>query len=663
MSVDVLKKICKERKIKRIALVDDVFDTPAPEHLDRPRYTDFRRRYNQDQDLQRAVSWISGMEFVSLPKFDDLDEENLYPFWKSTWKPQCGGRRLKHEFAKALRELFQTHAHDVLGMLETVIRLRSLFCDDLKTSVTVHGTEFEANDVAKAEIVVIDYFLGHNFTMEQAQEKVLNTVKSVISAARSSHRTVSMTPSFLLVSSRPEEVDIEKFRASARLMKSRFRFFPKNDLHPRSVEDMVNLHDLIDASDRTEFVERLIEDWKNGASNAIDAVHKRMLELDISDLVYLDCFRLTHEGTSISNYLRWFLTASLNAGVADDLTKELWNEATFLDIFRVIDDGGQLDKNTLAKTFDGPSDAIAHAYGNILFDNTRGTGDCAFQLPADDLDEGDLFVRPKGRDRKGYEDAEVRLVITPSCDLRRPPDYLDEPRNVLLLPGTLKAVVQEDKQNNLAKADFVFVQERGDWRLLRIKWEFLRPISIDWDEMIARGPGRKFRRLGRVRDLYFHKVRDEFANRLTRIGPEVAPLFPHSRSGEVYIKVAKETGKGFRFESVMCFSSAEGFIWEIGPVRVVGKSKEIYVYQASRPFIRKLAGNLTHLQNVNHSLKDTFTKSVEHLQNMQTYMDLVRPMGSGFRGEGKCVDIKKAVSRSNAKIESQADLLIVTFID
>ena len=131
------------------------------------------------------------------------------------------------------------------------------------------------------------------------------------------------------------------------------------------------------------------------------------------------------------------------------------------------------------------------------------------------------------------------------------------------------------------------------------------------------------------------------------------------------IKVAKEVGKGFEFQCVMCFSSSDGFIWEIGPVRVEGKTKETHVYQASRQFIRRITGKLTNLQISNHNLKCAVTKSIEHLNNMRTYMDLIKPMDAGPRGEGKCVEIKKPVNRSNVKQKhkSQADLLIVTFFD
>ena len=666
MSVAVLKELCKERKIKKIAMVDDVFDVPVPESLDRVRYSEFRQRYNDDQDLKQAVAQVSGTRLESLPGLDNLDVEQLAPLWESVWKQQLCGRELKADYSQALRNLFLGHSDGVLGMLDTVVELLSLFRNDLglKESVTVHGTDYDEDMVANAQIILIDYFLGKNLSTTEAFEKTLEVVANVVRVARQASKPV---PSFLLVSARPEEIDVEKFRESAQLMKSRFRFFAKEDLRSKEVENMVNLHDLIDASGHTETIEGLIEDWQSGAREAVDAVRERMLSLDVSDFVYLDCYRLKHEGKSIGQYLRWFLTASLNATVTSKLTKGLWDQANEIRLFGLVDETGQLDDNTLAKTFDGPSDLIAHVYGEILFDETRGTGDCAFprQFTGHDLVEGDLFVRPKGRNRKGFSDAEVRLVVTPSCDLvRRGPDRKPTAKNVLLLPGILKRVAQEDKRSNFADIDFVRVQERGEWHVFKIVWDFNRPISIDWTMMQDEGPGKEYKRLGRIRELHFHRIRDEFANRFTRIGTEVAPLLPHPRNGQVFITVVN--GRGRKFEPVMCFDSTDNYIWEIGPVRITrakGQTVMRNVYQASRQFIDKLREVLEHLPNERPDLKESAERIAGHLKDMKTYMDLVKPKEPGPRGVNGAVDFKKAVKRSEVTCQSNADLIIVTFVD
>ena len=667
MSVAVLKELCERRNIKKIAMVDDVFDVPTPEGLDRNRYLEFRQRYNDDKNLKRSITWVSGTDPGILPSFDDLDDDQLAPLWKSVWKPQLGGRSLTKDHAQALRNLFSEHRDGLLGMLDTVVKLLSFFRNDLNlNAVTVHSTDYDTDEVAKAQIILIDYFLGKDLTASEAFETTLEVVKNVVDAARQAKRSV---PSFLLVSARPNDVEVEKFRYGAQLMKSRFRFFDKEDFRSERIKNLVNLHDLIDASDRTETMERLIEDWQRGARKAIDTVREQMLALDVSDFVYLDCYRLKHEGRSIGNYLRWFLTASLNATVTGTLTKELWQDADDLKLFSVVDESGQLDEKTLIKTFDGPSDAIGRVYGDILFDESRGTGECAFpsRISPQDLVEGDIFVQSRGKGKRKYDDAKIRMVMTPNCDLiSRMPSEAPYAQSVLLLPGILKRTEQEDTDGNFSRDYFIRVPQGNEMCLLRIVWDFRNPISKDWSTISHNGPGRGFKRLGRLRELYFHKIRDEFVSHLTRIATKVAPLFPHPRSGKVLIKVGS---KSKCFKTVMCFSSEDRFIWEIGPVRLTrpnGRTENRHLYQASRQFVGKLTEALSSISEETPGLKESADRIAGHLKNMETYMDFFKPMIPGPRGEGNLIEFKKAANRSSInwdKIKSQSDLVVVPFFD
>ena len=661
MSLDDLKNICHKREIKKIAIVDDVFDVPTPDGLNRVNYAKFRQNYNTNNKLRRSVTWVSGEDLEDLPGFDNLHENELAPLWMSTWKPELGGRKLNAQNADALLALFKGHDDDVLGMLTPINELFSLFHNILELSVNVYGTDFDADDIAKAQVVVLDYYLEHNLNKQESLAKVTEVVIAVVKAARNAKRSV---PSFLLVSSMPDAVDIEAFSNRAGLMKSRFRFFSKERLLTPRVEDMVSLYDLIDASDRTEIVEQLITDWGKGADQAISAVRERILKLDVSDLVYLDCFRLTHEGTSISNYLLWFLTASLNASVTRNLTKKLWLRADNLKLFSVIDSDGKPDPKTLANTYEGPSEAISHAYSDILFDESRGTGKSAFpaELSNHDLVEGDLFVRMKGKDRKSYKDAEVRLIMTPSCDLLpRMPNQPPSAKSVLLLTGTLEKI-EHDTKSNFEWSYSVRVLEHSRWCLLKIKWDFHHPISVDWQKMCVEGPGKMFKRLGRIRDLYFHRIRDEFSNYFTRIGTEVEPLSPRPMSGKVLIMYLERGRKQYR--CVMKFTFEERFVWEMGPVRDVGNRKEKYVYQASQKFVRKLTTVLDGLGEENTSWGESAKRSAANLKIMQTYMDLLKPMFPGVRGVDGVVEFKKAMKRKDKLNKSSgANLQIVSFLD
>jgi len=181
--------------------------------------------------------------------------------------------------------------------------------------------------------------------------------------------------------------------------------------------------------------------------------------------------------------------------------------------------------------------------------------------------------------------------------------------------------------------------------------------------MCKEGPGKEFIRLGRVRELYFHRIREEFVSYFTRIGTEVAPLLPHARSGEVLVAIGD--GGGRRYESVVSFSHSDEFVWEIGPVRIVtgGKAKATYVYQTSRQFVAKLGEELLRLLEQHVDWADSIRRSMNHLNDMTTYMALVRPIPPGVRGQGNSVEIKKAVERSKRRLNSNADLLILTFVD
>lgn len=662
MSTTQLRETCDARAVQRVAMVDDVFDTPDPERLDRGAFTTFRATYNSDAELRRAVARVAGSGPNALGGFDDLEERDIGPLWTALYRTKVGGRRLNAVHAGIVRALFEGHGHDLLAMLDLVTELLLLFRKDLGRLVTVHGSDYDAAEVAKADIVLVDFFLGQDITREQALELSTAAVSAVAHAARNAGRA---PPSFLLVSSRPEEIEIDAFRKKAELMKSRFRFFPKETLTAESIDELVSLHDLVDAANRASVVESLIDNWRDGARNAVDAVHQRMLELDVSDLVYLDCFRLTHEGVTVANYLRWFLTASLHARVTGELDKAIWRKAEDLRLFEVLNEGGQLDPSTLVKTFDGPSDAIAHAYGDILFDTSRASGEDAFPSPiaAADLVEGDLFVKPRGRDRKGYDGAEVRLVMTPSCDmLPRAKGAVPAAKSILLIPGRMSLMEDHDMDDAVTRADrdYIRVTERGVPQAFQLQWDHKNPAAVEWTQMSTVGVGTGFKRLGRLRELYFHKVRELFANQFTRIGTEVPPLFPRPRRGRVLISVTQ--GGKTTFEEIAEFAASEGLVWEMGPVklrRADGKLDPSHLYQGSRKLAQRIIAALDAVPAEQVDLRAAADHGRAQLADMSTYMDLMRPMKAGPRGRDNCIEFRKAVLRANEKTPKAGPSIVV----
>ena len=626
--------------------------------MDRERYAEFVDRFQSDDCLRREIESVAG-EIRGLPDFEALGDDELGPLWRCVYGAHVPGPKLDTRQVETVRALFGGHDDGVLDMLDDVRGLLELFWRDLGREVAVHGARPDAGDVADADIVVVDYYLELRCTDEQAAQRTSNIVRDIADAAREGKGRV---PQFLLVSSRPQAIDAGAFREHAGLMSSRFRFFAKRALSTHEVEDLVSLHDLVDASDRTEKIERLVRDWGVGGRKAIESVERHMLGLDVSDLVYLDYFRLVNEGTNIGEYLLWFLTALVGSRMTASLDRPLWNEARGMRLVEAVDEDGSVDQHTLIKTFDGPSRAIAEAYGEILLDRSRAAGGEGFPAPlaADDLSEGDLFVQRPEAGTSSYEGAEVRLVMTPSCDLiRRRPWEGPAAKSVLLLPGTL-VPVEEVKAPDPAEVYFVDVQGEEKRAALGVKWDFHRPLAVGWGSMSVDGPGEGFERLGRVRELYFHRIREHFAGRLTRVGTRVAPPLPEPRAGEVWVAVDRDGRR--MFERVMEFSAEQRYVWEICPVGEGGSSQCAYV--TSRRFVKALWGQLEEVEAKQPEKALHAGKAGSALGTLKTHMDLARPMRPGKRGDGGVVEIRKAVRRGDGgKLKSQATIVVRTYLE
>ena len=670
MSLKELKAACDARDVRRIAMIDDVFDVPDVRGLEPVRYGEFRERYNSEEGLRRSIAHISGSAIQELPALREVDEEEIANLWRATWKPRFGGRKSREEYRQLTENLFEEHEDDVMGMLRDVEQLWHLFDAVTADKVNVYGTDFDPREAAKADIVVVDYFLGQRLKAEEAFEKVLDAINQVKKQAQQRRRGgARRLPSFLLVSSRMEKVDIPRFRQQAKLMNSRFRAFSKDSLNVDDIDNMLNLHDLIDSSDRIEVVERLIEDWHRGAGEARDQVRDQMLALDVADLVYLDWFRLAPEGTSVGTYLRWFMNAYFEAQITRSLKKEIWSKAEEVRLFSLMKESGELDEDTLAKSFKGPSSMIARAYGDILFDESRGQDGNAFPstLKTTDLLEGDLFVRRKrGRRRRGeLEGTEVRMVVTPSCDLIvRPDRQVPDAESVVLLSGELKEVGAESRRGKDIRMDLVKLEDGGEDRLYAVQWNFDSTVSVGWDELNGGGVGKGFDRLGRVRDLYFHRVRDEWVRHLSRIGTEVTPLFPTAVAGEVWIAV--ERGGKRTHEHIMSFTASECFLWEMGPVRLTGptgKGNLVYVYQGTREFLRQISLASESFVNGDEARRASADATAEHLSDMGICNAILRPKKLGMRDGHGAVEFRKKRTQANDKPRSHAHVLILATVD
>ena len=639
MSVSILKELFRERDVTHVAIIDDVFDVPDPGRLSRERFERFVQTYNSNVELRKAMARAQPLAdlSVTLPFFDDLSVRVLGPIWQCYWRSylkydRCHLLSMEHE--EFLRDLFEEHADNVQEALDSVLNIFKFFKYDLGVSVSVYGNENQDfSRIAKTQIVIVDYFLVGGSDSE-AYRRVREVIENVVGSARSAKIPI---PLFLLVSARESAVDSERLREGCKLMKSRFEFVPKSSLRGNEVELMLRIYALVGAFEGMELMEKLFRNWRDGVDEATAYVHRKMLSLDVADLVSLNRFRLTHEGVSIGGYLRWFMTEYLSSIIDKRLDRSLWSSADGRDILGPISESGEtLD----VISSDSPSDAMFNAYSSIMFDN-RG-GDDAAPLLGSDLMEGDLFVCARSSAEAEYEGARVLLIITPSCDLvQRDREQPPSARNVLLLPGILRGILGTEREKDFSKDIMVRIEAKSHLKVFRIEWQFREPVTRPWRDVRARDVESGFEYLGRVRKLYFHRIRNDFTNILTRIGTEVVPTLPVSRGGRVEVRVGGR-GRKASYRTVMCFSADARMLWEISPVRGVRGGSE-RLYQVSREFISTLRNRLDGLES---DLVEGAREATMHLERLDMWIDLLRARKAGYRGKAKVIYIANTTGLS-----------------
>jgi len=650
-----LSDLCEARRVKSVAIIDDVFDVPDSRLLDANNYSEFKHRFDTDEALRKSVAWVSGTDLSELPVFEDITDDKVEPLWQSFWKPKFGGRKPQQIFRNALSQLFDGHTHDVLSALTEVEDLYKFLCDELKVEVDVYGRYFDPIQVSRRQIVAIDFFLEHNLTAEEAYQQTTEKVQAIVSAAISAQQSV---PSFLLISSRPEKVLLQDFPKQSNVMASRFGFFPKKSLKLEDIPEVARLYDLIETSNITDWLEQLLRDWKKKAKITIKEILSDMFSLDVTDFVYLDYFRLNHEGTTVSEYLRWFLTSYCTAKIPHYLEKETWR-SNKSRLFEESSDSDGLNSvsSMLIKTFAGPSDTLALAYSEIVFDQTRSndTPGLSDSNKCDDVLEGDLFINLID----GVQDSEVRLVLTPGCDLRvRPEASKPKVVHVLFLVGIVKHV--DSLKHELDKGTVIPIKHGEKVHFWGIEWKFEKPLSITYKKVIESNTEDGFFRLGRFRELYFHRIRDKFVQNLSRIGTEVAPLLPKAQSGKVSVLPEKRDPL-----CVLHFDESEKLVWVIENARIPGTKRKKTVYLATPEFWNKLNSYLEVLINNDNNdepLERSLVKARQVLNDFESYEDLLSPMADELRGAQKSICFKTTASSKfpkNAKIVIEIEMMSI----
>ncbi len=485
--------LLKNKGIRKAVVIDDVFDeAPRPDELDEGDWTYF---------------------------FDDLDEagnvllSKLYPSYEDT-KPD--DLRVSPQFVRVLwdnreelpgsvgdylfRNYENTKATERTGLdaLVTALRALGLMC-------TTMGREIH-EDARNADLVLIDLFLGFHQSEGDMERAILRVSELLADRAASPPLVVLMSRSPRLREKRNE------FRDRAGLLGSTFRVASKDELTNAGRLETI-LTRLANHYEDAKRVAAFVHAWEVGLNQAHKNFIRILRRLDLPDLAQVRALLLDFEGQKLGEYL---------LDVADRvLQHEIEAEAG------TIKAAQELNKIELAK-YPAPhlagSPDLQDLVHRMVFQNAERLK-LSFESETPTFKYGDVLQHKD--ENSGALTNDVLLVATPACDLARSGTEF-----VLVLPGTLMSLAAADwcYDSTITKTPIIASEDGSRYW---IKWHLKRRQTIKLACLSQELQiGKKFDRLGRIRDIYTTEIQQRLLADMGRIGQPANPpaTFPVSIS-------------------------------------------------------------------------------------------------------------------------------------
>lgn len=499
--VELLKKTIAASEIKRVTIVDDVFDTPAIAPEDLGNALEFFQKGEESRTSAQIEkgTWDRAIADIKATEHDSehvaAAVEKLYEMYIETGDSRFdpGG-------------VFARTREANLGYLRPLLELlRS--CE----SLTLRRFGSQAPTVGENEmpdLVLVDLYLNpaiapveepNNGVAQAAAERSLTRVRPLL----------KNYPSVILMSSHGEkgQEEAESYRGKLddRVYASRFGFVDKGQIkkHPEqglSIEDAAR-DTLLDIFQNYKFGKALSEAmtrWLAGSKDAVDAIGKDIRSLQLKEISYLIQFRLAAEGQGLEEYLEWFFGEALLDYISRAVDKAHATKPLelSLDLAAVggIDGGFE------------PTKSVASMYHRVRVENKRTRPRKNFRL-------GDLY-----RDRKNNR---IVAVMTPDCDLVLRKTGKKEVRNaehLLLVPG----LISDLEKASASVGDFLLIGDVPH----NVHWVYKKVYSLPFAGTLEKAgqSGEDLEYLGALRPLYAQEIQANLISHVGRVGVAVPPV-------------------------------------------------------------------------------------------------------------------------------------------
>jgi hypothetical protein len=390
------------------------------------------------------------------------------------------------------------------------------------------GPEADLADIARFDVVFIDYFLD--------DKEMDGTIAERIAGEVQDRRDATRRQQIVLMSSRAGVRAIRtEFRKTASIEAASFAFVDKADLD-EAWKVKAHLEMLARGMQHSGALGDYISAVKTKAKEAAESLARRIDDLDIGDFAYIQRIALHADGHPLGDYLSWLLSSHLTALAFEGALREQ----------QAAVDSMEFEDGPLSPA--EPSTELAALYHDALFARNLGAlgghprageGSDIADVPFVQL--GDVFLTP--------DKAHAVVVLSPDCDLAFSTDPTRKPdRNlgVILMFGDPNSVASDaDKDTSTTTEGMLDGAE-----VYRIDWRFnsFRTVRLAELAGFLKEEGFDLSKRDRLRPIYSLKLQHELGNHLMRVGPPVMPpIASHLRSkiryslGEKVVNVDLDT--------------------------------------------------------------------------------------------------------------------------
>lgn len=499
--VELLRTTVNSSGIKRVAVVDDIFDTPT---IDEGQSGAFLNFLNSGEDSRASAgispdTWNTAIVDVGNGEHDSDSVaevlEVLYDNYIYSGDP-------KFDPAKVF-----SSARDLnLGYLRPLLELlRS--CETLEITTFGSDPQTVVQDQLP-DLVFVDLYL--NPSMSPVDEP--GTAEGVAAIDMSMQRVrhlLGKDPAIIIMSSHGEngrrEAESYRMKLDDKVYGSRFGFVDKGQLtkdtsNSLKIEGAAN-DTLLDIFQTYKFGLALSESttrWLNSAILAVADMGKDVRKLHLKEIAYLVQFRLATEGQGLEEYLEWFFGEALLDYIvrATDIAHIQNPLDVALDVTKIaaIDGGFEPTKN------------VAKMFHRVRVESKRTRARKNFRL-------GDLYL--------DVQKNRVLAVMTPDCDLilRKSGNRIGRNADHLLfVPGQISDL----ESTSASVGDFLMIGEKPH----NIQWNYKKVFSAPFLGTLEKAgqSGADFEYLGALRPLYAQEIQANLLNHVGRVGVAVPPV-------------------------------------------------------------------------------------------------------------------------------------------